>query len=137
MLCIMGPTDMHKTCTQELLVTAIFGGRSADPDQFFSQGTAFNGDFIDAETLIITDVKANSKNENFSSKVKEYCGTSKHRIHPKNRDAFNTEVFWRISQSCNDTYPGIAALPDLSDETVADKILLVLLGGEIRRLDAV
>ncbi len=131
-LAIVGPPDMHKTCVQELIITPVFGGRVAEPWQFFTSATDFNGDFIGAEHLIITDVevKGNDKNSQIGSKVKQYCGTSSHRIHPKGRDAFQTLVLWRISQSCNDSWPHILALPDLSDPTVADKVLLLYFGGE-------
>jgi hypothetical protein len=62
--------------------------------------------------------------------VKQYCGTSSHRIHPKGRDAFQCQAFWRISQSCNDDFPHILALPDLGDSTVADKVLLLHFDGK-------
>ena len=131
-LAIVGPPNMHKTCVQELIITPIFGGRVAEPWQFFTSASEFNGDFIGAEHLIITDVsvKGNHKNTHIGSKVKQYCGTSSHRIHPKGRDAFQMAVLWRISQSCNDSWPHILALPDLSDDTVADKMLLLHFGGE-------
>ena len=82
--------------------------------------------------MIITDidVKGENRNTHFTSKVKQYCGTSSHRIHPKGREAFQALAFWRISQSCNDDYPHILALPDLGDPTVADKILLLHFDGE-------
>ena len=130
-LAIAGPVNMHKTCVQELIITPIFGGRPGEPHQFFTNGTEFNGDFIGAEHLIITDieVKGENRNTHFTSKVKQYCGTSSHRIHPKGRDAFQALAFWRISQSCNDDYPHILALPDLGDPTVADKILLLHVEG--------
>jgi hypothetical protein len=135
-LAIVGPVNMHKTCVQELIITPIFGGRPGEPHQFFTQGTEFNGDFIGSEHLIITDADVKRKNNDvernthFGTKVKQYCGTSSHRIHPKGRDAFQALAFWRISQSCNDTYPHILALPDLGDPTVADKVLLIHFDGE-------
>jgi hypothetical protein len=131
-LAIVGPVNMHKTCVQELIITPIFGGRVAEPHQFFTSASEFNGDFIGAEHLIITDidVKGDNRNTHFTSKVKQYCGTSSHRIHPKNREAFQALAFWRISQSCNDDYPHILALPDLGDPTVTDKILLLYFDGK-------
>jgi len=131
-LAFVGPPNMHKTCVQELIITPILGGRTAEPWQFFTSATEFNGDFLGAEHLIITDVdvKGNVKNTHIGSKVKQYCGTSDHRIHAKGRDAFQAEVFWRITQSCNDSWPHILALPDLADDTVRDKVLLLHFDGE-------
>jgi hypothetical protein len=84
---------------------------------------------------VITDIKVNLKDiqnqsSTLSSNVKKFCGSSSHRIHPKGRDAFHTPVFWRISESVNDIWPHILALPDLSDPTVADKVLLLHFDGE-------
>ena len=84
---------------------------------------------------MITDIKVNLKDiqnqsSTLSSNVKKFCGSSSHRIHPKGRDAFHTPVFWRISESVNDIWPHILALPDLSDPTVGDKVLLLHFDGE-------
>jgi hypothetical protein len=132
-LAIVGPRDMHKTCTQELIITPILGGRQPGyPWHYFTRGTEFNGDFISAEHLIISDADAekDDKKSPISDKVKQLCGTCTQRIHFKGRDAFTAEVFWRISESCNDEWPYLLTLPDLQDETVADKVLLLYFSGK-------
>ena len=107
-LAIVGKPDMHKTCTQELIITPVLGGRHPGyPWQYFTRGTEFNGDFINSEHLIISDVEAekDDKKSPISEKVKMLCGTCSQRIHPKESGAFTTEVFWRCSESCNDEWP--------------------------------
>jgi hypothetical protein len=129
LLCLVGPPDMHKTCTQELVVSGVLGWRTAAPESYFSHRTDFNGEFAAAEHLIISDKEAKSDNSVFNSRVKQFCGSASQRIHPKYKDAFRTKVFWRPTLSCNDTYPDILALPDLNNPTVADKLLALYFCG--------
>jgi hypothetical protein len=129
LLAITGDRDMHKTCVQELIVTPALGGRSTQPDQYFNQRTDFNGEFIGVEHLIIGDPPDVRNNTYFSDQIKKLCSTASHHIHPKNRPAFQAEVLWRATMTVNDSYPHINKLPDLSDPTVADKVLLLYFGG--------
>jgi len=49
LLSLVGPPDMHKTRTQELVISGVLGWRTAAPESYFSQKTEFNGDFAAAE----------------------------------------------------------------------------------------
>jgi hypothetical protein len=130
LLCLVGPPDMHKTCTQELVISGVLGWRTAAPESYFSHKTDFNGEFAAAEHLIISDKEATSDNNVFNSRVKQFSGSASQRIHPKYKDGFRTKVFWRPTLSCNDNYPDILALPDLNNPTVADKLLVLYFCGE-------
>jgi len=130
LLCLVGPPDMHKTCTQELIISGVLGWRTAAPESYFGHKTDFNGEFAAAEHLIISDKEAKSSNDAFNSKVKQVCGSASQRIHAKYKEAFRTKVFWRVSLSCNDNYPDILSLPDLNNSTVTDKLLVLYFAGE-------
>jgi hypothetical protein len=107
------------------------------PYQYYTGGTTFNGDLIAAEHQLITDadvdckaLKARNSNSIISDRVKQVCGSTLQRVHFKRRDAFAIDVFWRVSESANDTWPHILSLPDLTDQTVADKVLLAYFDGK-------
>jgi hypothetical protein len=130
MLILVGPPNVHKTCVQELIITGLLGGREAQPYSFFAQKTDFNRDLIEAEHWIISDAShPRSPNSQariqFGGVIKRHCGTNRHRIHSKGKDATYATIFSRISLGCNEEWQHINVVPDLEDQTVADKILLL------------
>ena len=125
-LALVGPTEMYKTFTQELIITPILGGRpAADPYDYFTGKTHFNAELAKTEHLMINDEEPHDDSERFNSKVKQYCDEVHHQIHPKGRDKVTVKVRWFLTQSANDTWPKILALPDFGDSAIDARTLLL------------
>jgi len=126
MLAIAGPVHCGKSVLQNL-ITEMLGGRMAKPYRYMSGQTAFNGDLIESEHLMIeddvegTDLKTR---RHFGAMVKSTCVNKAQSAHAKGRAAFTIEPFWRITMTLNDEPERLMLLPPL-DADVRDKIILL------------
>jgi len=78
---LAGSIEMRKgkSCSPELIVTPLLGGRSAKPYQFMSGQTAFNANLFEAEHLMIEDDVACSEHQarrSFGSASKQISSNS-------------------------------------------------------------
>lgn len=125
-LCLAGARDCGKSFCQQIL-TAILGGRSANPLRYLTGKTAFNSDMLAAEHLAIEDT-ASSRDlrdrEAFGQSLKECCVNHDQSLHGKGKDALTVQVFWRVSISLNDEPYALQVLPPL-DDNMRDKLLLL------------
>lgn len=125
-LALAGPRDSFKSFTQNHIITALLGGRSAKPYQFMSGQTAFNSDLFGAEHLMLedevasTDIKAR---RHFGSTIKDLTVNEVQRHHGKHRTAIYLNPFWRLTISVNDEPENLMVLPPL-DESLKDKLMI-------------
>jgi hypothetical protein len=125
-----GPHGCGKNALNDLIVTPVFGGRSANPFQYMVGQTAFNAELAKAEHLIISDQPATRSyqdREMFGTRIKDLCVNRQQRIHSKGKDAFHAELFWRISIALNHDDASMEILPPF-DPAILEKMMLFLVG---------
>jgi hypothetical protein len=127
-LVIAGPAGSGKSLLQKILTECI-GGRSAKAYRYLSGATHFNSELAEAEHLMLDDEavgKSTSNRDRIKAGIKNFTvSTNVVSVHPKNREAINLPVFWRLSISLNDEPDALRVLPPL-DKDVADKLILLL-----------
>jgi hypothetical protein len=82
-----GPVNCGKTWLQEAVISEMLGG-SASPNQYMSEGTAFNSDLFRVPHQMISDAKGSTsfeKRRAFGSFVKELVANDKHGVTGKVR----------------------------------------------------
>ena len=125
-LALAGPRNSGKSLFQNLL-TLILGGRAAKPYRYMSGATAFNGELLGAEHLMIEDEFASTdirSRRHFGARIKEVTVNEVQSCHSKNRQAISMIPFWRLSISLNEEPENLLILPPF-DESLADKIMLL------------
>lgn len=126
MLAVAGPVACGKSVLQNL-ITEMLGGRAAKPYRYMSGQTAFNGDLIEAEHLMIEDdVEGRDlrTRRHFGAMIKTTCVNRDQSAHCKGRPAFSIQPFWRLTMTLNDEAERLMLLPPL-DGDVRDKIILL------------
>lgn len=126
LLVVAGPVGCGKSLMQ-MLVTEMLGGRMAKPYRYLSGQTPFNGDLIGAEHLCIEDEVAKTdirSRRSFGDAMKAFIVNKQQSAHPKGREAFTTEPFWRLTMTLNDEPESLMSLPPL-DGDLADKVTLL------------
>lgn len=124
--CIAGPADCGKSFLQGI-ITEIFGGRAADPFDYLSGDTGFNGDLFRAEHLAIGDKMSSGEKRNrkrFGANIKNLLYEDLKRCNDKGKTALPLAPFWRLSISLNDDAEYITLLPPL-DGSTRDKFILL------------
>lgn len=122
----IGPPATGKSLLQ-WIITMLLGGTVVDVIQKATGKTEFNGDWAEAAHLRVDDEFAENDRTTRASvqqTVKAVAVRSGQRIHPKGREAFIVDPFWRMTISCNPEYESLAVLP-IFDESVEDKISLL------------
>lgn len=123
---LAGPVASAKSLLQGL-ITMLFGGRSAKPYLFMTNGTTFNGDLFRAEHLMIED-DAESTNyqarRHFGASIKGIAVNHDQHCHGKNKDGLTLTPIWRATISLNDEPERLMVLPPI-DPDIADKIMLL------------
>jgi len=125
-LALAGPIRSAKSLCQAL-ITRMLGGRSAQPYQFMTGATTFNGDLFAAEHLMIEDVAESTnitKRRHFAAQIKAFSVNREQHCHGKNQQALTLTPFWRVSISLNDEAERLLVLPPV-DEDIADKLMLL------------
>jgi hypothetical protein len=122
-LVLVGPRNCGKSLLQDM-ITSLLGGRMGKPYRYMSGGTDFNAELFESEFLSIDDEQNSYRMDDradFASKIKEFCVSSKHSCHGKNRQAITLEPVWRLSLCVNDEEEHLRVLPPLADG-VKDKL---------------
>jgi hypothetical protein len=124
MLC--GPKSSGKNLIQDTIITPLLGGRMADPTQY-ALGCTFNDAAIGACHLRIADSRAvdRKSKDRLGAFIKSIAGNKEQELHPKNKPAFTAMPFWRLSMSFNEEKEDLEIVPDLDDEAVAAKMLIL------------
>jgi hypothetical protein len=128
-LVLAGPSQCGKSLFQHL-VTALLGGRGADPYRYMMGRTPFNSDLAKAEHLLIEDKAASTDirtRRNFGMMIKDFAFCSEMSVHPKGHEAFNVPVFHRLTISTNDEPENLMIVPPM-DTSLLDKITLLKCG---------
>lgn len=120
-----GSRDGGKTLLARLL-TEMYGGRSACPHQFFTGGTTFNADLVEAPILVIDDQAASRDprdRNHLGASLKEFTVAGSIRIHAKYQNAVTLRPVQRVLILCNDDAAALMVLPSL-DPSLEDKLML-------------
>jgi hypothetical protein len=121
-----GKAQGGKSLSQNL-VTHLLGGRVAKPYQFMSAQTAFNGDLLGAEHLMIEDEQAATdirSRRALGAAIKAFAVNEVQHCHEKHLKACELTPFWRVTISVNDEPEHLQVLPPLED-SLEDKIMLL------------
>lgn len=125
-LCLAGPANCGKSFLQGV-ITEVLGGRSADPFQFLTGDTSFNGDLFRAEHLACGDKMGRPDKHtrtSFGAGVKNLLYEISHQCNAKGKEQLTLTPFWRLSVSLNDDAEYITILPPL-DGSNRDKYILL------------
>jgi hypothetical protein len=126
-LILIGNAETGKNLIQEEIITQILGGRAAQPFEFMVGTTNFNASMTRAEHCMIADqrtltVKAREMVGGF---IKQTAGNKEHWFHVKRQNDFIAEAFRFLSISANETMEDLRIIPDLDDESVACKLIIL------------
>jgi hypothetical protein len=124
-----GPVNCGKTWLQEAVISEMFGGYGS-PNQYMSEGTAYNGELFAKSHQMLSDAKGSSsfqKRRAFGSFVKDIVANTGHRCHGKGEKAIELDPIWLATCSCN-TSPidRLKILPPLDDD-IRDKMIITLI----------
>lgn len=131
-LVLCGPSGKGKSVLQTKIITAVLGGREADPKSYLSEKTDFNSEMIASEHLKIEEVPSSvgyDKRLTLGERLKELCVNHSQRLHEKNKVAVTVKPQWRLSISLNDEPERLKCLPPLTPD-FRDKLLLLGTGKE-------
>lgn len=127
LLAIAGPAGCGKSLLQEL-ITEILGGRVAQPYDYLSGATDFNGDLFAAEHLAIEDQVASTdmrSRRHLAAKVKMLTANRVQKNHTKGETAFPLAPFWRVTITVNNDHDHLMVMPPL-DDSLIDKVIILL-----------
>lgn len=120
-----GPVGCGKSLLQ-LLLTKMFGGRSASVHQYMTGRTNFNSELFRAEHLMIEDDREQhdyAGRKELGSHIKQIAVNQYHACYGKHKEALSLSPIWRMSISLNDEPDRLQVLPPI-EEDIEDKIML-------------
>ena len=125
-LLLCGPKGSGKNLVQDTIITPLLGGKMADPTKH-ALGYDFNDAAIRSTHLRIADSRAIDKKSavRLGAYIKSIAGNREQELHPKGRPAFTGVPFWRLSMSFNEEKEDLEIVPDIDDDAVAAKIILL------------
>lgn len=127
-LILAGPSDCGKSFLQEQVLTALLGGRSADPTKSLLNKTQFNGELSGAEHLMMQELPSGLDFKSrclFGDELKRLITTESHACQAKYQESMTLFPWWRVSLSINNNVDRLKALPALTSD-FGDKVLLLL-----------
>jgi hypothetical protein len=127
-LILAGPRSACKTLFQEVIITAILGGRKAKAALVLVKDKDFTADLASSEHLYLADElvsKDYRARMNLAEKIKSFVANRGQSVHPKGVDQMTLEPRWRLTISLNDEPDRLAMLPPLDDPDIADKVVLL------------
>lgn len=121
-----GPVNCGKTWLQEAVISEMLGGYGS-PNQYMSEGTAFNADLFRKIHQMLSDAKGSTnfeKRRSFATFIKDIVANGGHRCHGKGETAIELDPTWAVTCSCN-TSPidRLRILPPLDDD-IRDKMII-------------
>ena len=127
-LILVGPSNCGKSLIQEHVLTALLGGRAADPTRYLTGDTSFNSELCGAEHLAIQELTSahdHKSRARFAEGLKQLLVTESHPLNAKYCNTITVYPWWRVSLSINDSVDRLRALPPLSSD-FGDKVILLL-----------
>ena len=125
-LAIFGPRLCGKSVVIDLVLTPLFGGKTADPMNYLRDGK-FNKDLFSASLLVLDDKGASpnlAERRQRGEAMKNLLWKASQRMEGKGLDALNLFPFWRMVIAGNDDDAGLQVCPALSP-SLEDKILIL------------
>lgn len=125
-IAIVGPAGCGKSVVQEVLITELLGGRSAEAYGAMSGGRDFNGELFQNEHLMIQDSAPNrdmAARREFGTKIKTMFFAQTQNCHAKGKQSVFLKPIWAASVTLNDEPENLMVLPPL-DVSLRDKICL-------------
>lgn len=140
-----GPAGCGKNLVQELILTALIGGRFADPLKFLMDEDQFNGDMM-VEHWLLSEIPSSQRTEDrvkFAERIKQIVANRTMRARLMRSEPSTIQPFIRLSISVNDDEDTIRSLPVVSSG-YGDKInifhcnraVLPILGDQDLRTEA-
>lgn len=114
LLVLVGPIGIGKSFLQEVIITRLIGGRSADPSDFIFGRTGFNDDLAGAEHHILSDASIEPDDQfrrKFRDRLKAIVANQTQAFSPKNKTRLNFRRFFRISLSTNSDPHSVRVVP--------------------------
>jgi hypothetical protein len=123
---LLGPRDCGKSFLIDHIIVPSLGGRVAEPYQFMSGQTPFNGQLFVAEVLKVDDqsaLKDIASRRAFGMAIKRFSANDQSECHAKFRQGIVLPIFWRLVIAANDDDEDLMVLPPI-DEGLQDKLML-------------
>jgi hypothetical protein len=128
LLALAGPVGCGKSLIQKKIITAILGGRHADPTAFLAGEDSFNADMMGAEHLQMEELLTGSQKTMdrvaLSEAMKRLVATDSKRMRLMRTDPLTVDPFWRFSLSLNDDPDKLRAFPMLTGD-FRDKVIML------------
>jgi hypothetical protein len=126
-LLIAGPGGCGKNLLQEVVITAIAGGRMVKAADYLVGATDFSGFLFSGEHLCLSDDTSardiRSRRE-LGQKIKDLVANGAYSMHHKGRDPMTLHPRWRLTVSVNDEAEHLQTLPPVADRDIRDKVHL-------------
>lgn len=126
-LLIAGPGGCGKNLLQEVIITAILGGRMVKAADYLTGATDFSGFLFSGEHLVVSDdtsARDIGSRREFGQKVKDLVANGAYSMHHKGRDPMTLHPRWRLTVSVNDEAEHLQTLPPVADHDIRDKVHL-------------
>lgn len=120
-----GPAGCGKNLVQELILTALIGGRQADPLKFLMDEDQFNGDMM-VEHWLLSEIPSSQRTEDrvkFAERIKQLVANRSMRARLMRSEPSTISPFIRLSVSVNDDSDTLRSLPVVGDG-YGDKIII-------------
>lgn len=128
-LVLAGPVGCGKSRLQVMIITALLGGRKADPTAFLMGDDSFNADMMGAEHLMMEELLTSSwsaaDRTNLSEAIKRMVANESKRMRLMRTDPLTVDPFWRYSLSINNDPDKLRAFPMLTGD-FRDKVVMLL-----------
>lgn len=126
-LVLAGPVGCGKSRLQ-VLITALLGGRKADPTAFLMGDDSFNADMMGAEHLMMEELLTSSWSAadrvNLSESIKRMVANESKRMRLMRTDPLTVDPFWRFTLSMNNDPDKMRAFPMLTPD-FRDKVIML------------
>lgn len=112
-----GPAGCGKNLVQELILTALIGGRYADPLKFMMDEDQFNGDMM-VEHWMLSEIPSSQRTEDrvkFAERIKQLVANRTMRARLMRSEPSTICPFVRLSVSVNDDSDTLRSLPVVGD----------------------
>jgi hypothetical protein len=111
-----GPAGCGKNLVQELILTALIGGRYADPLKFLMDEDQFNGDMM-VEHWLLSEIPSSQRTEDrvqFAERIKQIVANRTMRARLMRSEPSTIQPFVCLSVSVNDDEDTLRSLPVVS-----------------------
>ncbi len=122
---LCGPVNNGKTLLCMHIVKPLVGNKIANPYDYFTGLTNFNGDLFASPLLGVNDEESPSRDavrQKFLQRIKAFVVNPSHTFERKFSDRFVINWTGRIFMTLNDDPNSVGILPELNDNTV-DKLM--------------